>query len=86
MPDMPFEEHSIRVSPGDTLFVYTDGLTDRLNAAGDFYSIDRIAKLLEQSTDHDLDSTYETIYGDITAFVSTEEFRDDIAFVVTRFQ
>jgi serine phosphatase RsbU (regulator of sigma subunit) len=86
MPDMPFEEHSIRVSPGDTLFVYTDGLTDRLNAAGDFYSIDRIAKLLEQSTDDDLDSTYETIYGDITAFASTEEFRDDIAFVVTRFQ
>jgi len=86
MPDMPFEEHSVRVSPGDMLFAYTDGLTDRRNASGDFYSIDRISRLLEMSIDHDLDRTYDTIYGDITEFNSTEEFRDDIAFVVTRFQ
>jgi serine phosphatase RsbU (regulator of sigma subunit) len=85
MPDMPFEEHSIRVAPGDTLFVYTDGLTDRRDAQGDFYSIDRIASLLKES-DADLDKTYDSIYGDITTFNSTEEFRDDIAFVVTRFQ
>ncbi|HKO02106.1 MAG TPA: fused response regulator/phosphatase [Thermoanaerobaculia bacterium] len=86
MPDMPFEEHSVRVSPGDMLFAYTDGLTDRRNENGDFYSIDRVSRLLEQSIDSDLDRAYDTIYGDITGFNSTEEFRDDIAFVVTRFQ
>src|SRR5207244_2634971 len=41
MPEMTFEECSTTVAPGDTLFVYTDGLTDRRTAAGEFYSLDR---------------------------------------------
>jgi len=85
MPNMVFEEHSITVAPGDTLFVYTDGLTDRVNASGEFYSIDRVAAVLEQSQDGDLSSVYDSIFSDVSAFAATEEFKDDIAFVVTRF-
>ncbi|HVR37520.1 MAG TPA: fused response regulator/phosphatase, partial [Thermoanaerobaculia bacterium] len=47
MPNMLFDEHALTVSPGDTLFVYTDGLTDRRNDAGEFYAIDRISMLIE---------------------------------------
>ena len=83
MPGMTFDEERIQVSPGDTLFVYTDGLTDRLSPAGEFYPLDRIARLLE--TDDDLTSLYDAIVADVTGFATTEEFRDDIAFVVTRF-
>jgi sigma-B regulation protein RsbU (phosphoserine phosphatase) len=83
MPNMAFEEHSLTVAPGDTLFVYTDGLTDRRNAQGEFYSIDRVAALLEADTD--LGTIYDSIYGDVANFAATEEFKDDIAFVVTRF-
>jgi serine phosphatase RsbU (regulator of sigma subunit) len=85
MPNMSFDEQSIAVAPGDTLFVYTDGLTDRVNAAGEFYSIDRVAAALEECRDADLESAYDTIYRDVTGFSATEEFKDDIAFVVTRF-
>ena len=85
MPNMPFEEHSVTVAPGDTLFVYTDGLTDRINAQGDFYSIDRVAAVLEQKRDADLSSVYDAIFSDVSGFLATEEFKDDIAFVVTRF-
>jgi sigma-B regulation protein RsbU (phosphoserine phosphatase) len=85
MPNMLFEEHSVLVSPGDTLFVYTDGLTDRVNANGDFYSIDRVDKLIEGSRDADLSTVYDSIYSDVSGFAATEEFKDDIAFVVTRF-
>jgi len=85
MPDMPFEEHSLKVASGDMLFVYTDGLTDRRNASGEFYSIDRIAKLLERDRDADLASVYDAINEDVRGFPATDEFKDDIAFVVTRF-
>jgi serine phosphatase RsbU (regulator of sigma subunit) len=85
MPNMLFEEHSLTVSPGDTLFVYTDGLTDRVNRDGEFYSIDRIAAVLESAPDADLATTYDAIYADVSNFSATEEFKDDIAFVVTRF-
>lgn len=85
MPNMVFEEHSVAVSPGDTLFVYTDGLTDRIDALGDFYSIDRVAAVLDRSRDADLVTVYDSIYSDVSGFAATEEFKDDIAFVVTRF-
>lgn len=86
MPNLQFEEHSLTVAPGDILFIYTDGLTDRRNAGGEFYSIDRVAKLLEESDSGDLATVYESIYKDVSSFSATEDYRDDIAFVVSRFQ
>jgi serine phosphatase RsbU (regulator of sigma subunit) len=85
MPGMPFEQQTLHVAPGDTLFVYTDGLTDRRNAAGEFYSIDRVASLMERCNAADLSVVYDSIYSDVNDFDATEEFRDDIAFFVTRF-
>ena len=86
MPKMDFEERSLAVAPGDVLFVYTDGLTDRRNPAGEFYSIERIGSILEQHAGADVDSIYEAIYRDVTEFTATEDFKDDIAFVVARFR
>ncbi|HKR65717.1 MAG TPA: fused response regulator/phosphatase [Thermoanaerobaculia bacterium] len=85
MPHMSFEQSSIKVAPGDTLFVYTDGLTDRVNGNREFYSIDRIARLMESAGDSNLSTVYDAIYDDVSGFSATEEFRDDIAFVVARF-
>ena len=85
MPSMAYDERAIRVNPGDTLFMYTDGLTDRRTAAGDFYSIDRVVSLLEKHADCELNATYDAICEDVRGFMSTDEFKDDIAFVVTRF-
>jgi len=86
MPDMEFEETPVIVAPGDTLFVYTDGLTDRRNAGGEFYSLDRVAAILEESAGLDLAVTHERIHRDVTEFPASAEFKDDIAFVLTRFQ
>lgn len=85
MPNMPFEEHTLPVAPGDTLFAYTDGLTDRRNEKGEFYSIDRVARLLEGFDQGDLGQLYDAIYKDVQSFSATDELRDDIAFVVSRF-
>jgi serine phosphatase RsbU (regulator of sigma subunit) len=85
LPNMPFEEHSMEVAPGDTLFVYTDGLTDRMDREGEFYAIERVARLLERHEGDELSIVYDSIYADVSGFSATEEFRDDIAFVVTRF-
>ncbi|HET7704790.1 MAG TPA: fused response regulator/phosphatase [Thermoanaerobaculia bacterium] len=86
MPKMTFEEHTLNVSPGDTIFVYTDGLTDMRNEAGEFYPIDRVAAMLEDGRDSDIDTLYQRIHSDVLGFSPIEEFRDDIAFVITRFR
>src|SRR4029079_12055299 len=85
LPRMEFDERTLQVSPGDTLFAYTDGLTDRRNEAGDFYPIERITAMLESTADRSLTAVYDAIFEDVNAFVATEDFKDDIAFVLARF-
>jgi serine phosphatase RsbU (regulator of sigma subunit) len=85
MPRMVYDDRAVHVSPGDTLFVYTDGLTDRRTAGGEFYSIDRVASLMEKHRDAELNTIYDAIDSDVRRFSATDEFKDDIAFVVTRF-
>jgi serine phosphatase RsbU (regulator of sigma subunit) len=85
MPSMPFDEATLMIAPGDTLFVYTDGLTDRRDAAGEFYALERITALIEKARDTDLATLYDAIYEDVSSFPATQDMRDDIAFVVTRF-
>ena len=85
MPNMKFEEHSLTVEAGDTLFAYTDGLTDRWNEKGEPYAIDRVAALLEAWQGSDIGSLYDSIMKDVSGFSAREDFRDDIAFVVSRF-
>ena len=85
MPRMQYDDKAVQVSAGDTLFVYTDGLTDRRTAGGEFYSIDRVAGLMEKHRDSDLNTIYDAINSDVRRFSATDEFKDDIAFIVTRF-
>jgi len=86
IPDMTFEQNAIDIGSGDLLFTYTDGLTDRRSESGEFYSLDRIAAILKARGREGLDSIYDHIYQDATSFSATEEYKDDIAFILTRFQ
>jgi serine phosphatase RsbU (regulator of sigma subunit) len=86
MPGMSFEEQTLAVGAGDTLFLYTDGLTDMRNAAGEFYSIERVARMLEEGRDAPIDDLNRRIYDEVSAYSADEEFRDDIAYVLARFR
>jgi serine phosphatase RsbU (regulator of sigma subunit) len=85
MPQMAYDERAVKIAPGDTLFMYTDGLTDRRTDSGEFYSIDRVARLMEKNSEAELDTIYDAIFSDVSGFLATEDFKDDIAFIVTRF-
>ena len=80
-----FEQHELDLAAGDLLFTYTDGLTDRRNAEGEFYSIERIASILERNGAESSEKVYAAILEDVTAFSPVADFRDDVAFTLTRF-
>lgn len=80
-----FEEFSIGTERGSVLFAYTDGLTDRRTAAGEFYATERIARIIEADASNDWDTLCSRIHDDVTNFTPTEEFKDDIAYIVVRF-
>lgn len=51
LPYMKFRLEQRHLEPGDTLVVYTDGVTDAMNPGGDFFGEDRLLTLLDHSYD-----------------------------------
>jgi serine phosphatase RsbU (regulator of sigma subunit) len=84
MSDLRFEETTLKLEKGDVVFAYTDGLTDRRDGEGVFYSLDRISRILEKSGGAEFGSLFGLIYDDVAGFAATDEFRDDIAFTLAR--
>ncbi|MEU8693806.1 SpoIIE family protein phosphatase [Streptomyces sp. NPDC048665] len=48
IPDCAFSLGHARVRPGDTLFVYTDGVPEARNAQGEFFGDERVLELLRE--------------------------------------
>ncbi|HUY95212.1 MAG TPA: SpoIIE family protein phosphatase [Terracidiphilus sp.] len=49
IPEVQYESVEVQLAPGDRLTVYTDGLLEARNAAGELFGFSRIAALLENS-------------------------------------
>lgn len=42
MPDLPYQERTIHLEPGDSLFLYTDGISEAMNPKGEPFGDERL--------------------------------------------
>ena len=82
-PDLDFKTRAIRLDPGDFLFAYTDGVTDAINEAGEFFTKDRLISQLTQPSDSAsaellLEKVKTRLYGHMEG---AEQF-DDVTMVL----
>ena len=82
-PKLEFKTGSIIMAPGDTLLVYTDGVTDARNKAGATFTKNRLITLAENSfaTAEDL---ITKIKSRVNEHISSENQFDDITIVALR--
>jgi serine phosphatase RsbU (regulator of sigma subunit) len=81
-PDWSCSVDSLGVGPGDTLLLYTDGLTEaRLD--GEMFGERRLAEALTRRLALDLSELPEALLGDALAF-SEGRLRDDVAILAVR--
>ena len=78
MEGLPYTEHSITLSKGDRIFVYTDGVTEATNASEVLYGDDRLLSAMETTQKMDAPATLKTVRESIDAFVGEAEQFDDI--------
>lgn len=74
----------IKFSPGDTMLLYTDGITEAENLAGDFYGENRLMRVLRSEAGHTSQRILEKILSDVHDFVAGAKQSDDIAITVIR--
>ena len=73
------------VSPGDLLVVFSDGVTEALNAAGDEFEDERLAECLLTVRGGSAAEALAAIQACVSAFAGAEPPRDDMTVMVLRF-
>ena len=82
--DRAFAEHSFTLAPGEMLFLYTDGVTEAANRAGEFFRIKRLVDIAERfaaQSPHDL---LQAVADNVERFSVGTVQADDITCLVVR--
>jgi len=79
-----YEERRVPLGTGDGLFLYTDGLVDAENPAGESFGQDRLASLLSRGTGEGADALLARVEAALLAFRGGVEAPDDAAMMVLR--
>jgi len=81
-PDPILDDHRAALSPGDTLLLYTDGVTER-RSGDSFFGERRLIDLLRDSVGLSAQEIVDAVEREVEAF-GPEEPRDDIALLAAK--
>ena len=79
-----FPVHRFTLSQGDTLFLYTDGLTEARNLAGQEYGLQRIRTLTARHTGIEPDGLISKCLEDLLSFGEGLKQTDDLTLLAVR--
>lgn len=79
-----FPACELSLAPGDSLFLYTDGLTEIFNAAGDEYGMKRVRSLASRHASADPDQMLSACLDEIHNFAPGGKSTDDLTLLVLR--
>ena len=78
MQGIKFKEHEFKLDPGDSLYVYTDGVTEATRSDNVLFGTDRMIESLNKDPDADPKTMLEKVRADIDEFVGDAPQFDDI--------
>ena len=76
------EEVTVPLVAGDVFLLYTDGLSEAMNAEGDLFSDERLRVLVEEHGELGADGLRERIVRDVEAHVASADPHDDMTLIV----
>ena len=85
MPGMPYDEDSVTLAPGDTMFLYTDGITEAMNVDQEEFTEARLETVLAEGRDLPVASVLENVTSAVVKFAGGAEQSDDITCIVLRY-
>ena len=82
-PDATFTDQRFDVHSGDRILLYTDGLIEARNGAGEFFDMARTRQLLAGSKSEDARTFGEAALNELARWTGGG-FEDDVTFVVVQ--
>ena len=85
MEGIRFEQHEFQLNPGDSIFVYTDGVAEATNGDDELYGTERMLSALNSEPDAQPEQVLGNVMNDINGFVDGAEQFDDITMLCIRY-
>lgn len=81
--DCQYEQTELIMQPGESMFLFTDGLTEAMNPRNEIYSYKRIVEFLKQQSGS-VEHLGEALVADVDSYCEGRSQRDDICLVCFR--
>jgi len=78
------KDFQLQMESGDCLVLYTDGVTEALDAAGDEYGIQRMTDCIQASASEGAVAVRKRLTDDLMGFIGNNSQNDDITLIVIR--
>lgn len=86
MEGIRYRKNEIQLMPGDSIYLYTDGVTEATDAMNELYGEERLLTVLNQNADAAPQEICETVKADVDAFVGEAPQFDDITMLCLTYQ
>lgn len=83
LPDSTFEMGELRLQPGDTLVIYSDGITEAASATGQQFGERRLQEIVEQNASNPLAEIQQQVLNAVHQW-SGFELEDDLTLLIVR--
>ncbi|MEW6509801.1 MAG: GAF domain-containing SpoIIE family protein phosphatase [Bacteroidota bacterium] len=84
MEDYPFEEETVALAPGDCLVMFSDGITEAVNAAQEQFGDSRVVSVVAAHRLEPAEAVIDAIVGSVIAHAGGAPQADDMTIVVLR--
>ena len=85
MAGLDYNVTSVDLAPGDTVFLYTDGIPEAINTDNEEFGMERLCTALAAARDRDAHALANHVLGELQAFVGNADQFDDITCLALRY-
>ena len=84
MPGLEYTQDNMTLNPGDTLVLYTDGVSEAMNSDGEEFGMDRFKEIFAKTPPTSARQVNELILRAVTDFAGSNAQSDDVTCLVLR--
>jgi len=84
IPAAEFEVGEMLLSPGESLVIYSDGVSEANNTAGDEFGLERLASVIQNNLRSSAAGLRDKVESALSAFTQTAPANDDITLVIVK--
>ena len=78
MEDLEYSQDSFQVAPGDTVFFYSDGVSEAMNENGEEFGVERMAEVLANTPAGSPEEVNNVMFESVRSFAGETPQSDDI--------